>query len=106
VSGNCDSPQWAPRVREVERLGWRVLVVHGDRFGVHLGHQGLLDEAHRRDAQLVCYGHTHHALHAVDEGVHLLNPGSLARGERRGSFARVVLRRGADAPEIQIVEVP
>lgn len=104
VSGNCDSPDWAPRLRVIDQIGWRLLVVHGDRFHLHAGQKGLVDEALRRDAHIICYGHTHHARHDRDERVHLVNPGALARGERRPSFARITLCADRD-PLIEIVEV-
>jgi uncharacterized protein len=94
VSGNCDSPVWAPRESVFEALGTRFLVFHGDRLRVQLDLQGAVDEAHRHDAQVVLYGHTHRADYRVDEGVHLFNPGSLQRGQDGASYGRITVAPG------------
>jgi putative phosphoesterase len=90
VAGNCDSPAWGQPVCEFERVGVRFMVVHGHRFGIHFDDfQALVDEAHRRDVQVVLFGHTHRPLYRVDEGIHLFNPGTLQRGHERPSYGRI-----------------
>ena len=105
VSGNCDSPTWAPRECVFEASGTRFLVIHGDRQHVQLDFQKAVDEAHRAGAHVVLYGHTHRADYRVDEGIHLFNPGSLQRGGRALSYGRVTLRHGR-APRFEIERVP
>ncbi len=104
VSGNCDSPTWAPRECLFDLLGTRFLVLHGDRQRVQLDMQGAVDEAHRWDAQVVLYGHTHRADYAVDEGIHLFNPGCLERGSAYASYGRVHLTEG-EALRFEILRV-
>jgi uncharacterized protein len=89
VAGNMDPPGSGMDLCTFERGDVRFLVVHGHRQQVHFDLQRLVDEAHRHDARVVLYGHTHQALHRLDEGIHLFNPGSLARHEARRTFGVV-----------------
>lgn len=105
VAGNCDSPSWAPRECLFEVQGTRFLVFHGDRQQVQLDFQKAVDEAHRKDAQVVLYGHTHRADYRLDEGIHLFNPGSLQRGDHEASYGRITLRHER-APLFEIERAP
>ncbi len=108
VAGNCD---WSPRLGDgtpVSRMellqfeGHRLLLTHGDAFGVKSGTGALLAAAAREGADIVLYGHTHlPRLERVPAGetvagiplardLYLFNPGSLGEG----SFGTLTLREG------------
>lgn len=87
VRGNCDSltsPYGCARDEELtlSLCGHRLLLLHGHTAGVKLGLGALVALAHRKEADIVLYGHTHFARQDyLPEGeggpLWLLNPGSL-----------------------------
>lgn len=77
VAGNCDTGSGAPRERIDEWNGKRVLVCHGDRYGVKTGYSSLAAKGRELAAHAVLFGHTHRALAETDQGLLLLNPGTL-----------------------------
>jgi len=82
VYGNTDGfalRERLPAVVEVEVDGFRILLTHGDAFGVPT--PGKLNEAYP-EAEIILFGHTHRALLTiVDTVVTVMNPG--AAGPRR-----------------------
>ena len=89
VRGNCDpltSPYGCLRDEEmtVTLGGHRILLLHGHTVGVKGGLGGAIALAHRREASILLFGHTHlpHASYLPEgEGgpLWLFNPGSLGR---------------------------
>lgn len=77
VAGNCDV---AVGDREIvtELDGIKVLIAHGDRYGVKQTLTRLAERAKDVGAAYAFYGHTH--IPAIDkiDGVTLINPGSLS----------------------------
>ena len=95
VRGNCDASDYPAQVL-VEEAGHRILVVHGNRFGVHAGLDTLITEAGKQAADIVCFGHTHEPLSCFRNGILLLNPGSIARprqSPRRKTYAVLYLEK-------------
>lgn len=78
VSGNNDFFSDLPREEGLILGNKRVLITHGHYYGVSLGIEGILDEAHARGVQIVCFGHTHRPVVYEDDGVTAVNPGSLS----------------------------
>lgn len=65
----------------MEKLGgMRVLLTHGDRYGVKSGLLRLRLHAQEMGCSLVLFGHTHAACAQEEGGVLLVNPGALADG--------------------------
>lgn len=98
--GNCDwdlAEELAPLVRlDVE--GFRLALTHG--FGDRPGVARRLARELAPLADIVCFGHTHRRHFAEDNGLVLLNPGSLAEG----SLALLELAPGR-APSCTFVDV-
>lgn len=90
VPGNCDPLSFAPGVRIFERDGVRVLMTHGDAYGVKHSLMRLSLKARECGAALALYGHSHAQRADGDDGVILLNPGALMRGD----YALVTLDGG------------
>ncbi len=86
VSGNCDSCPAHPAEQEIRIGGIPLFFTHGHRYGVKHGLDRLEAEARRRDVKLAMFGHTHEPLSRYEDGLYLLNPGSLRFG---GSYAIV-----------------
>jgi putative phosphoesterase len=105
VAGNCDSPGKYPR--EIITLAGktRMLLTHGDRFGVKSGLSKLVERAIAADADVVLYGHTHQASIDRINGILFVNPGSLQRNSACKSYALLSINdHGAEAQIVLIEE--
>jgi len=89
IVGNCDGDSDAPRELVWECEGNRLLLLHGDRYGVKNGLGRLERHAAEIGVDAVLYGHTH--LAAVDtlSGILFVNPGTLMQSSVFKSFAIV-----------------
>ncbi len=76
VEGNCDNTGF-PKETTIEIEGVKVLLTHGDRYGVKTGLQRLYLRAKELDCSLVFYGHTHQSEIAKEDGITFVNPGAL-----------------------------
>lgn len=80
VAGNCD---YNSTLNKSERLyidGKMIYITHGDLYGVKLGLGRLAVAARKKGADLVLFGHTHSATIINEDGMILMNPGSMAVG--------------------------
>lgn len=82
VPGNCDLGASALPVREEKLGGVRVLFTHGHLHKVKYGMELLAEDAKRRQAELVFFGHTHQPMARYDDGVYYVNPGSVGKEGR------------------------
>ena len=80
VCGNCDWYSTEPAVREIKIAGKRVLFCHGHTFNVKHGYEMLIEEAKRREADVVIFGHTHVPYYERIDGIHFFTPGAAADG--------------------------
>ena len=77
VRGNCDWGSALPPVGEYTAAGVKIFYTHGHLYGVKSGQYTIVCAARERKARVLLYGHTHNALEDYDDGLYLLNPGSL-----------------------------
>ena len=89
VAGNCDVGGEAPRELLWECAGKKILLTHGDAYGVKSGLDRLEARASEVGADAVLFGHSHRATHIVHPGLLILNPGTLSREARHHSYAVV-----------------
>jgi len=73
VKGNCDGGG-DDIVLTVD--GVKLLLTHGDRYGVKSSLYKLLLRARELGVKAVFYGHTHRADIKEEDGIYLINPGS------------------------------
>lgn len=78
VRGNCDAARDVPEEQVVAWGGVRVLLTHGHRYRVKETLLPLKYRALEVGANLVLFGHSHVPLATMEDGVLLVNPGSLA----------------------------
>ena len=78
VCGNNDYFSNLPRELELELGGHKILLTHGHYYRVSMTTAILADEAKARDCDVAMYGHTHRPDAHREDGVLILNPGSLA----------------------------
>lgn len=86
VRGNCDLGSILPLSDVVAVDHVKIFLTHGHEFSVKYSLDQLTREARNLRAQIVLYGHTHCADYHYENGLHIMNPGSLAmpRGSRPG----------------------
>lgn len=94
IKGNNDWLLDYPQELLVKKGDERIFLTHGDRYNVYYGIGQLENEATRRHATIVAFGHTHQLLCGMRHGTLFINPGStsLPRGEYAklgGTFAIV-----------------
>ena len=77
VSGNCDFCSSLPAVGSILLNGVRIFFTHGHLYGVKGGDSRLKAAARAQGADVVLYGHTHVATAYYEDGLYVLNPGSV-----------------------------
>lgn len=78
VSGNNDFFSDLPREEEFDIAGKHVFITHGHYYYVSMNEERLKEEAKNRGADIVMYGHTHRPAYSCEDGLLVLNPGSIA----------------------------
>lgn len=92
VCGNCDLMSMEPPWRVIELAGIRMMMTHGDYFGVKSGTNRLFERAREENVQLVVHGHTHQMDLQMERGITLLCPGSI--GVQTGNYAVMEAEKG------------
>lgn len=77
VRGNCDWNSALPAVGEITLEGKKIFYTHGHAYGVKMGLGEAKMAARGAGADILLYGHTHFALTDYDDGLYIMNPGSL-----------------------------
>lgn len=76
VPGNCDySMDDTERVLTID--GFRILICHGHTYGVKMSYLSLELHAKEVEADIALFGHTHKIFYDHNNGVAMLNPGSI-----------------------------
>ena len=78
VSGNCDiaSPYKSTDIATINNR--RIFFTHGHKYGVKYTLENLKETARENNCTLALFGHTHCSLSAYDDGLYIVNPGSLS----------------------------
>lgn len=97
VAGNCDFAAALPLEQELRIGSVPLFFTHGHKYSVKSGVGRLEAEARRRGVRLAMFGHTHEPLFRYENGLYLLNPGSLRFGS---TYALVDLVDGSVAASI------
>lgn len=79
VAGNCDFASIEPTTRILELGGKRILMTHGHEYRVKFGIENAVHTAKRNQCDILLYGHTHRPETHYDDGLYVLNPGSVSR---------------------------
>ena len=82
VRGNCDfgHPETLAETGLEILKGHRLFFTHGHRYDVKMGLYRLVCAAREQKADIVMFGHTHVPVTDYDDGLYILNPGSLSYG--------------------------
>ncbi|MCR5627726.1 MAG: metallophosphoesterase [Lachnospiraceae bacterium] len=84
VRGNNDFFSDLPWEETVEAAGLKIFVTHGPHYNVSMGPERLIDEAKDRKVDIALFGHTHKPAVHYDDGLYLVNPGSLSYPRQDG----------------------
>lgn len=84
VLGNNDFFSCLDKEREIWIGKYKVLLTHGHYYNVSLDPELLRKEAVARGFDIAMFGHTHRPYYSEDEGVIVLNPGSLSYPRQDG----------------------
>jgi hypothetical protein len=87
VAGNCDIGSASPRELLLGCEGKKLLLMHGDAYGVKSGLGKLEKRAGEAGVDAVLFGHTHRATVTTLSGILAVNPGTLTRTAQQKSFA-------------------
>ena len=77
VPGNCDWSSTEEPERLIELGGKRILMMHGHTRSVKYTLLNAVYAAREYGADILLFGHTHHALADHDGGLWIMNPGSV-----------------------------
>ncbi len=80
VRGNNDFSAEEPNERLIELGGKRIFMTHGHTYGVKGTDYHLLSAAAGNRADIAVYGHTHTPVTRYEDGIYLMNPGSVREG--------------------------
>lgn len=77
VRGNCD---WCSEKRYSEEItleNKKLFITHGHLFGVKSNYSQIINQAHLLEADILLFGHTHIPYTSYDDGMYIMNPGSI-----------------------------
>ena len=77
VRGNCDWGSTLPATEELCLEGQRIFMTHGHLYQVKMGYYPIYCAAREKKADILLFGHTHVPMQDYDDGLYVLNPGSL-----------------------------
>ncbi|HZV82118.1 MAG TPA: metallophosphoesterase [Geobacteraceae bacterium] len=104
VPGNCDPDAREPRELCGVLGGQRIFMTHGDIYRVKNGLDALIRKAVSEKASVALFGHTHTPLVLEENGLLLVNPGTLMTASTNKSFA--VLTVSGKSASAEIFQVP
>ena len=81
VCGNCDLYSFLPVNEIVNAGGAKIFCTHGFKELVKHGTEQLVEKARSLNATIALYGHTHQTVTWYEDGLHVMNPGSIRSGE-------------------------
>lgn len=84
VRGNNDFFSELEKELTFELLGHKILLTHGHCYGVSMGPERIMEEGLARGVDIVMYGHTHRPELIREDGITVLNPGSLSYPRQEG----------------------
>ena len=105
LKGNCDYRQDVRVFRTLTLdlpYGHKIFAAHGDHFQVKFGTARIAYEARQNQADIVLYGQTHVSDCRYEDGLYILNPGSLSipRDGRKPSYALIDISEKGILPNL------
>ena len=86
VAGNCDYSTKYPKENIIEINGRKIFFTHGDLYGVKRSINNIYYRGKELEAHIVLFGHTHEEIIEEENGMILMNPGSIALPRLKGRY--------------------
>ena len=86
VPGNCDGWTAEPPKKQIQLAGVSILLSHGHLWGVKQSYHAAYADARACGAQILLFGHTHVPVCTYENGLWLLNPGTIRGGWQGASY--------------------
>lgn len=102
VAGNNDFFSDLPREEEFFIGGSHIFITHGHYYYVSMNENRLREEARGRGADIVMYGHTHRPAFSEENGLIVLNPGSVAYPRQEDRKATYMVMGVEDSGESRV----
>lgn len=77
VRGNCDLGSMLKPIETITLEGKKIFITHGHLYNAKLSMYNLCCAAREEKADILLFGHTHCAVTDYDDGLYIMNPGSL-----------------------------
>ena len=108
LTGNCD---YRKEIATYQTLtldlpyGHKIFAAHGDLLSVKYGTARIVYEAKQHHADIVLYGHTHVSDCRYEDGIYIINPGSLSipRDGKKPSYALIDISEKGILPNLVFV---
>ena len=95
VRGNCDESLATPPEMILNLEGFKILLTHGDGYGVKNTTSALYQSARDKNADIAIFGHSHKQIYQYESGIFMFNPGSvLADIGKTSEYGILVLNHG------------
>lgn len=78
VKGNCDFGSTKPTREIITLEGKKILATHGHIYSVKYGYTSAYEAAREENADILLFGHTHLAYTNYEDGLYVMNPGSIS----------------------------
>ena len=79
INGNCDPIKLGEDEKVIEVENVRIFATHGHLYSAKTTNLKLIHRAKELNCSVVLYGHTHRACEEYDDGILVVNPGTLSR---------------------------
>jgi putative phosphoesterase len=106
VRGNNDYEHSIPEAAVFDFNGHRFFMCHGNRHSLYGGYHTLIAAARNVDAEAALFGHTHIPCYKTENGILLINPGSVGSPRSRiGATFAVIECAPEEALKVQFFEI-
>lgn len=101
VKGNCDFGVSGENVGTFTAGGLKIFYTHGHIYNVKYSIYNAVLAAREANAQILLYGHTHIPLTDYDDGLYIMNPGSIGNPyDRKPTYGIIDIVGGRAAMNI------
>ena len=104
VAGNNDFMLGLPETEMFEIAGHKVILTHGHRHNIYRNQDAMFYYGMQNQADIVMFGHLHEPIVSSEDGVTIVNPGSISLPRQPGgrpTYIVMTVEEGRD-PEYEI----
>ncbi len=97
VAGNCDKENIDEKIEVIANK--KFFITHGHKYNVKTNISNIFYAGKEKNADIVIFGHSHVPFYEVEEGIVLINPGSVSlprNGSKRSGCIINIDKEGID----------